>query len=152
MINCFSFQWINTVILDACLANSSILNFQAGPSPYHPATYPFYVRLFCFSSFFFINVFRNSGMGMVSVASRIGAASSPFVVQMTRINSVLPFAVMGALSFIGAIMCWVLPETQGRRTAEVMEDNEKKEGQLTCVVSVFPSILFYYFRLLKFCS
>lgn len=91
-------------------------------------------------------------MGMVSVASRIGAASSPFVVQMTRINSVLPFAVMGALSFIGAIMCWVLPETQGRRTAEVMEDNEKKEGQLTCVVSVFLSILLYYFCLLKICS
>lgn len=66
---------------------------------------------------------------MVSVASRIGAASSPFVVQMTRINSVLPFAVMGALSFIGAIMCWVLPETQGKRTAEVMEDNEKQEDK-----------------------
>ncbi|CAH3146155.1 unnamed protein product, partial [Porites evermanni] len=81
--------------------------------------------VYVFSAELFPTVVRNSGMGMVSVASRIGAASSPFVVQMTRINSVLPFAVMGALSFIGAIMCWVLPETQGRRTAEVMEDNEK---------------------------
>ena len=67
-------------------------------------------------------------MGMVSVASRIGAASSPFVVQMTRINSILPFAVMGGLSFIAAFMCWVLPETLGMKTAEVMEDTEKKNG------------------------
>ena len=78
-------------------------------------------------------------MGMVSVASRIGAASSPFVVQMTRINPILPFAVMGSLSFIGAIMCWVLPETLGKRTAEVMEDTEEKQGiylvnQITIIV------------------
>lgn len=43
-------------------------------------------------------------MGMVSVASRIGAASSPFVVEMTRINAILPFALMGGLSFIAAVV------------------------------------------------
>ena len=67
-------------------------------------------------------------MGMVSVASRIGAASSPFVVQMTRVNSILPFAVMGGLSFIASLLCWFLPETLGKRTAEVMEDAEKENG------------------------
>ena len=67
---------------------------------------------------------------MVSVASRIGAASSPFVVQMTRINAILPFAFMGGLSFIGALLCWILPETVGKSTAEVMEDTEKQEGIL----------------------
>ena len=65
---------------------------------------------------------------MVSVASRIGAASSPFVVQMTRIHAVLPFALMGGLSFIAAVLCWVLPETLGKHTAEIMEDTEKQEG------------------------
>ena len=65
-------------------------------------------------------------MGMVSVASRIGAASSPFVVQMTRINSILPFALMGGLSFIASLFCWFLPETVGKRTAEVMEDTGKE--------------------------
>ena len=67
-------------------------------------------------------------MGVVSLASHIGGATSPFIVQMTRINAILPFALMGSLSFIGAIMCWVLPETLGKRTAEVMEDTEQKEG------------------------
>ena len=67
-------------------------------------------------------------MGMVSVASRIGAASSPFVVEMTRINAILPFALMGSLSFIAAVFCWLLPETLGKHTAEVMEDTEKQQG------------------------
>lgn len=67
-------------------------------------------------------------MGMVSVSSRIGAASSPFVVQMTRINAILPFAVMGSLSFIAAILCWFLPETLGKSTAEVMEDAKQESG------------------------
>jgi len=48
-------------------------------------------------------------MDVVYIASRIGAACAPFVVQMTRINSILPFAAMGGLSFVGAIMRWVLP-------------------------------------------
>lgn len=67
-------------------------------------------------------------MGMVSVSSRIGAASSPFVVQMIRINAILPFAVMGSLSFIAAILCWFLPETLGKSTAEVMEDAKQESG------------------------
>lgn len=67
-------------------------------------------------------------MGMVSVSSRIGAASSPFVVQMTRINAILPFALMGSLSFFAAILCWFLPETLGKSTAEVMEDAKQESG------------------------
>ena len=65
---------------------------------------------------------------MVSLASHVGGACSPFVVQMTRINAILPFAFMGGLSFIAALLCWVLPETLGKRTPEVMEDTEMKEG------------------------
>lgn len=68
-------------------------------------------------------------MGMVSVASRFGAASSPFVVQMTRINPILPFAIMGSLSFIAAVFCWILPETLGKRTAEVMDVSENEQGK-----------------------
>ena len=73
-------------------------------------------------------------MGVVSVASRIGAASSPFVVQMTRINAILPFAVMGSLSFLAAVFCWILPETMGKSTAEVMEDAKKEAGILFLIV------------------
>ncbi|EDO25629.1 predicted protein, partial [Nematostella vectensis] len=68
---------------------------------------------------------RNSGMGLVSVTSRFGAASAPFVVQMTRINTVLPFALMGSLTFIAAVACWFLPETRGKPTQEVMDDTDR---------------------------
>ena len=67
---------------------------------------------------------------MVFISSHIGAATSPFLVQLTRINAVLPFAVMGALSVIGAILCWTLPETLGRKTAEVWEDAEDSKGTM----------------------
>lgn len=83
--------------------------------------------IYVFSAELFPTVVRNSGMGMVSVASRFGAASSPFVVQMTRINPILPFALMGGLSFIAAIFCWILPETLGKGTAEVMEVSENEQ-------------------------
>ena len=65
---------------------------------------------------------------MVSLASHVGGACSPFVVQMTRVNAILPFAFMGGLSFIAAFFCWFLPETLGKRTPEVMEDTEVKKG------------------------
>ncbi|CAH3146158.1 unnamed protein product, partial [Porites evermanni] len=75
-------------------------------------------------------VVRNSGIAMVFISGHIGAATSPFLVQLTRINAVLPFAVMGALSVIGAILCWTLPETLGRKTAEVWEDAEDSKGTM----------------------
>lgn len=73
--------------------------------------------------------FRNSGMGMASVANCIGGACSPFVVQMTRVNTILPFAFMGGLSFVAAFFCWFLPETLGKKTPEVMEDAGVKQGR-----------------------
>ena len=77
-----------------------------------------------------MSFFRNSGMGMVSIASRFGAASAPFVVQMTRINPIMPFAFMGGLTMFGALLCSILPETRGRSTAEVFEDTaEKQQGR-----------------------
>ena len=67
---------------------------------------------------------------MVFISGHIGAATSLFLVQLTRINAVLPFAVMGALSVIGAILCWTLPETLGRKTAEIWEDAEDSKGTM----------------------
>ena len=84
--------------------------------------------------------FRNSGMGMVSLASHVGGACSPFVVQMTRVNAILPFAFMGGLSFIAAFLCWFLPETLGKRTPEVIEDTEVKQG-----IHIYPLEMHFFF-------
>jgi len=85
--------------------------------------------LFIFSAELFPTVVRNSGMGMVSIASRLGAACAPFVVQMTRINPIMPFAFMGGLTMFGALLCSILPETRGRSTAEVFEDTAEKQQE-----------------------
>ena len=61
-------------------------------------------------------------MGMVSVVSRLGAALSPFIVRLALVNSFLPYALMGAASFVAAAVCWFLPETKGKPTLEVMTD------------------------------
>ena len=74
-------------------------------------------------------------MGLVSVVSRIGAATAPFVVQMIRINAVLPFAMMGVLTLLAAFLCWFLPETKNRPTAEVFGDDGQK-GEIQLLVGV----------------
>jgi len=48
---------------------------------------------------------------------------------MTRVNAILPFAFMGGLSFIAALLCWFLPETIGKQTPEVIEDTDVKQGR-----------------------
>ena len=69
-------------------------------------------------------------MGLVFLASHAGGVCAPFVVQMTRVNAILPFAFMGGLSFIAALSCWFLPETLGKTTSEVIEDTEVKQGMI----------------------
>ena len=73
-------------------------------------------------------------MGLMTITSRIGAATAPFVVQMTRINAILPFALMGIATFAAAFSCWFLPETRGKSTREVIGDDDDvkdpQEGKL----------------------
>lgn len=66
-------------------------------------------------------------MGLMVITSRIGAAAAPFIVQLTRVNTVLPFAVMGVATILAAIGCWFLPETKGKPTREVLGDGEEEE-------------------------
>ncbi|XP_031558762.1 organic cation transporter protein-like isoform X2 [Actinia tenebrosa] len=80
--------------------------------------------IYVFSAELFPTMVRNSGMGLMSVVSRVGAATAPFVVQLTRINPILPFALMGGLAFLASFACWFLPETNGKPTLEVIGDDK----------------------------
>lgn len=69
---------------------------------------------------------RSQGMGLLSVVSRIGAATAPWIAQwLGHINKMLPFGVMGTLTLISAGLCWELKETRGLATAETLEDTNK---------------------------
>jgi hypothetical protein len=65
-------------------------------------------------------------MGIMGVIGHFGAVSAPFVVELNRIHSTLPFGLMGGLAVIAALLCLILPETRGMPTAEVYENNNGK--------------------------
>lgn len=73
-------------------------------------------------------------MALMSVVSRFGAASAPWVAQyLGYMNKYLPFAVMGGLTLLSAFFCLKLQETAGLPTAETLQDSSGM---------IFPSILF----------
>ena len=62
-------------------------------------------------------------MSFMDFAACIGTAAAPFVLELDRIHSVLPFGIMGGLAVVAALMCLILPDTKGMPTAEVYESN-----------------------------
>jgi len=78
--------------------------------------------LYIWSVEIYPTIVRSQGMGLLSVVSRCGAASAPWVAQWLRhAHVMLPFALMGGLTLIGAFLCLLLHETKGRATAETLE-------------------------------
>ena len=62
-------------------------------------------------------------MGYLQIAARIGSALAPWVAKWLLVFSeILPFALMGASSFICGVLLYFLPETAHRGTAETIED------------------------------
>ena len=59
----------------------------------------------------------------MQLASRIGAASAPWVAKgLKRVHKFAPFLVMGISSSIAGVCMLILRETRGRKTAEVIEN------------------------------
>ena len=70
--------------------------------------------------------YRSQGMGLLQISSRIGAASAPWVAKgLKTVHRYAPFLVMGVSSVLASIFMLLLPETKGRKTAEVIEDKSE---------------------------
>ena len=70
-------------------------------------------------------------MGLLQISSRIGSASAPWVSKgLKSVHHAVPFLVMGVSSFIATALMFLLPETKGKGTAEVIEDGKKQEEKL----------------------
>ena len=65
---------------------------------------------------------RNSGMGLVSVAARVGGIMAPFIVSLGDSVPYLQFTVLGLLSLTAGLMNLRLPETAGRELPEDIND------------------------------
>ena len=69
---------------------------------------------------------RAQGMGFLQIASRIGAASAPWIAKgLKTLHESVPFIVMGVAALISAFLTLCLPETKDLETAET-EDEENE--------------------------
>ncbi|XP_071525816.1 solute carrier family 22 member 15-like isoform X2 [Panulirus ornatus] len=76
---------------------------------------------------------RNSGMGIVSVAARLGGMVAPFILIMGEVLPNLQFTALGIMTFIAGMLNMKLPETLGQPMPESITDvlalrNAQKSG------------------------
>ncbi|XP_076034582.1 solute carrier family 22 member 15-like [Oratosquilla oratoria] len=70
----------------------------------------------------FPTIIRNAGMGIVSVAARIGGILAPFIIMMGEVWPNLHFTFIGLLVFLSGILNLKLPETLGKPLPETIAD------------------------------
>jgi MFS family permease len=70
----------------------------------------------------FPTTIRNSAMGLVSVAARVGGIMAPFIVLLGDYHPNLQFTVFGILSLSSGIINLQLPETMGKRLPDSVKE------------------------------
>lgn len=78
--------------------------------------------IYIYSAELLPTVVRNVGMGVCSMASRIGGICSPFVVFLGVYTRPLPMMIFGMCSFSAGLLSLVLPETLNKPLPESLEE------------------------------
>ena len=92
--------------------------------------------VYVYAAELFPTVIRNIGMGVATVASRIGGILCPFVVLMGEQSRSLPMFIFACMSIVAGLAGLKLPETKGRPMPETMEDLERSEHEDGKIVKV----------------
>ncbi|XP_063046751.1 organic cation/carnitine transporter 2-like [Engraulis encrasicolus] len=77
-----------------------------------------YGFLYFYGTELFPTVVRNMGLGVSSMASRIGSTVSPYVAYIGTYNKVLPYLLMGFVSIFTGVLSITLPETRDEELPE----------------------------------
>jgi len=81
----------------------------------------------------FPTTIRNSAMGLVSVAARVGGIMAPFIVLLGDYHPNLQFTVFGILSLSSGLINLRLPETKGEKLPDSVKEMvmklESKKGK-----------------------
>eukprot|EP00092_Neocalanus_flemingeri_P010126 GFUD01010911.1.p1 GENE.GFUD01010911.1~~GFUD01010911.1.p1 ORF type:complete len:513 (-),score=125.09 GFUD01010911.1:172-1710(-) len=81
----------------------------------------------------FPTTIRNSAMGLVSVAARVGGIMAPFIVLLGDFHPNLQFTVFGLLSLSAGLINLKLPETKGQKlpdsVGEMVMGLESRKGK-----------------------
>ncbi|XP_063046440.1 organic cation/carnitine transporter 2-like [Engraulis encrasicolus] len=89
-----------------------------------------YQFVYVYSAELFPTVVRNMGLGVCSMAARIGSASAPHVAYIGTYNKTLPFILMGTISLFSGGLSLLLPETKGENLPELI--SQVKPLQCCC--------------------
>ncbi|XP_048382637.1 organic cation/carnitine transporter 2-like isoform X1 [Stegostoma tigrinum] len=84
--------------------------------------------VYVFSAELYPTVVRNMGIGICSMASRIGSIISPYFVYLGTYNRILPFLLMGSFILLAGSFCLLLPETRD----QPLPENVQQVQPVTC--------------------
>ncbi|XP_059057378.1 organic cation transporter protein-like [Achroia grisella] len=83
-----------------------------------------FATVYLYAGELFPTVVRNSGVGLSSTVARIGSMVAPFVATFSHTSPWLPPVVFGIVPLIGAGLCFLLPDTRGRKLPDTLEEGE----------------------------
>ncbi|XP_027271166.1 solute carrier family 22 member 13 isoform X2 [Cricetulus griseus] len=73
----------------------------------------------------FPTVVRQTGMGFVSIFSRIGGIVTPLVMLLEQYHKAIPMILFGSLPIGAGLLCALLPETRGQTLKDTIQDLEQ---------------------------
>ncbi|KAL1764144.1 solute carrier family 22 member 13, partial [Sigmodon hispidus] len=70
----------------------------------------------------FPTIIRQTGMGFVSIFSRIGGIISPLVMLLEQYHKAIPMFIFGSFPIGAGLLCALLPETRGQTLKDTIQD------------------------------
>lgn len=83
--------------------------------------------IYLYSAELMPTIVRNVGMGLASVAARVGGIISPFVSLLDDVTPGFQFSVLGLMMLASGLLGLLLPETMGKPLPETIYDVEENE-------------------------
>lgn len=70
-------------------------------------------------------IIRQTGMGLVSIFSRVGGIITPLVMLLEQYHRAIPMVIFGSLPIGAGLLCALLPETRGQTLNDTLQDLEQ---------------------------
>lgn len=110
-------------LLILVLPQSSVTNLTLGCMGLWGMSISF-ATVYLYAGELFPTVVRNTGVGLASTVARIGSMVAPFVATLGRTSAWFPPLAFGIVPLIGAGLCFILPDTRGKKLPDTLEEGE----------------------------